>query len=84
MYICIFTGLFCTIQKYIYNFSQHVAVSIGTAQGDFELLSAILNTIPDIEYICLDVANGYSEHFVALVKKVRAAYPKHTIMVSLA
>ncbi|GFU39137.1 GMP reductase 2 [Nephila pilipes] len=59
---------------------KNVAVSIGTAQGDFEALCAIIKEIPEIEYICLDVANGYSEHFVALVKQVRAAYPSHTIM----
>uniref|UniRef100_A0A672LZS5 GMP reductase n=1 Tax=Sinocyclocheilus grahami TaxID=75366 RepID=A0A672LZS5_SINGR len=31
-------------------------------------------------YICLDVANGYSEHFVEFVKRVRERFPKHTIM----
>uniref|UniRef100_A0A667IC59 GMP reductase n=1 Tax=Lynx canadensis TaxID=61383 RepID=A0A667IC59_LYNCA len=30
--------------------------------------------------ICLDVANGYSEHFVEFVKDVRKRFPKHTIM----
>uniref|UniRef100_A0A8C7D051 GMP reductase n=1 Tax=Oncorhynchus kisutch TaxID=8019 RepID=A0A8C7D051_ONCKI len=36
--------------------------------------------IPDIKYICLDVANGYSEYFVEFVKTVRDKFPKHTIM----
>uniref|UniRef100_A0A671U4F4 GMP reductase n=1 Tax=Sparus aurata TaxID=8175 RepID=A0A671U4F4_SPAAU len=31
-------------------------------------------------YICLDVANGYSEYFVEFVKTVRGKFPKHTIM----
>uniref|UniRef100_A0A8I5UTH4 GMP reductase n=1 Tax=Pongo abelii TaxID=9601 RepID=A0A8I5UTH4_PONAB len=30
--------------------------------------------------ICLDVANGYSEHFVEFVKDVRKRFPQHTIM----
>uniref|UniRef100_A0A8D2AJ13 GMP reductase n=1 Tax=Sciurus vulgaris TaxID=55149 RepID=A0A8D2AJ13_SCIVU len=30
--------------------------------------------------ICLDVANGYSEHFVEFVKDVRKRFPRHTIM----
>ncbi|ORY30152.1 inosine monophosphate dehydrogenase [Rhizoclosmatium globosum] len=30
--------------------------------------------------VCLDVANGYSEHFVDAVKAVRAAHPTHTII----
>uniref|UniRef100_A0A8P4G3W6 GMP reductase n=1 Tax=Dicentrarchus labrax TaxID=13489 RepID=A0A8P4G3W6_DICLA len=31
-------------------------------------------------YICVDVANGYSEHFVHFVKDVRGKFPSHTIM----
>lgn len=36
--------------------------------------------MPEIKFICLDVANGYSEHFVEFVKQVRARFPFHTIM----
>jgi GMP reductase len=32
------------------------------------------------KYICIDVANGYSEHFGAFVAKVREKYPTHTII----
>lgn len=38
--------------------------------------------MPDLQYICVDVANGYSEHFVHFVKDVREKFPSHTIMVS--
>merc|ERR1712226_887596 len=31
-------------------------------------------------FICIDVANGYSEHFVQYVRKVRAEFPSHTIL----
>ncbi|CAG0885601.1 unnamed protein product, partial [Darwinula stevensoni] len=57
-----------------------VAASSGNAPGDFEKLSSILKEIPNVQFICLDVANGYSEHFVELVRKVRKAYPDLTIM----
>jgi len=50
--------------------------------GDLEKLKVILQQIPEIQYICLDVANGYSEHFVEFVKQVRKEFPCHTIMVS--
>ena len=40
----------------------------------------ILTAVPGLNFICLDVANGYSEHFVECVKRVRAAFPKHTII----
>ena len=35
-----------------------------------------------IQFICLDVANGYSQFFVEFVAKVRGKFPEHTIMVS--
>ena len=51
------------------------------AKGDLEKLKEIVQAVPEITYICVDVANGYSEHFVAFVKQVRQEFPKHTIMV---
>ncbi|XP_062993440.1 GMP reductase 2 isoform X2 [Elgaria multicarinata webbii] len=59
---------------------QNVAASSGTGPSDFELLEQILETVPQVRYICLDVANGYSEHFVQFVKDVRKRFPDHTIM----
>uniref|UniRef100_A0A7N6ADV9 GMP reductase n=1 Tax=Anabas testudineus TaxID=64144 RepID=A0A7N6ADV9_ANATE len=38
------------------------------------------SSVPALKYICLDVANGYSEYFVEFVKTVREKFPKHTIM----
>ena len=35
-----------------------------------------------MQFICLDVANGYSQFFVEFVAKVRGKFPEHTIMVS--
>jgi len=58
----------------------YVAASSGTSEGDFERLCDILENVPDVKFICLDVANGYSEHFVDYVKKVREAFPTHTIL----
>ncbi|MCI4377198.1 hypothetical protein PGIGA_G00200950 [Pangasianodon gigas] len=59
---------------------ESVAVSTGTGETDFERLAAILAAVPQIQYICVDVANGYSEHFVHFVKDVRQKFPSHTIM----
>ncbi|CAI5729696.1 unnamed protein product [Hyaloperonospora brassicae] len=57
-----------------------VAVSAGSSAADFDKLSTILTTHSAIQFICLDVANGYSEHFVDAVRNVRAAFPAHTII----
>eukprot|EP00644_Phytophthora_capsici_P004846 jgi/Phyca11/502600/fgenesh2_kg.PHYCAscaffold_1_\ len=57
-----------------------VAVSAGSSAADIDKITAILKSHPDIRFICLDVANGYSEFFVQAVRNVRAAFPEHTII----
>ncbi len=59
---------------------ENFAVSTGTSTHDFNNLKTILDTFPTIEFICIDVANGYSEHFGEFVQKVRKAFPKQTII----
>ncbi|XP_045552842.1 GMP reductase 1 [Salmo salar] len=59
---------------------EHIAVSSGSGQADLEKLCSVLKAVSDIRFICLDVANGYSEHFVEFVKTVRGRFPQHTIM----
>jgi len=56
------------------------AVSSGTADGDYDRMCEVLNNIEGINFICLDVANGYSQFFVEFVAKVRKTFPSHTIM----
>ena len=40
----------------------------------------MLENVPEVRFICLDVANGYSQFFVEYVAKVRSAFPSHTIL----
>lgn len=54
-------------------------VSSGTRDSDFEQLQTILESVP-VPFICLDVANGYTEFFVDYIKRVREAFPKAVIM----
>jgi GMP reductase len=56
------------------------AVSSGTSDKDFERLKEIVNNVDWVRFICIDVANGYSEHFGDYVEKVRAEFPKVTII----
>jgi GMP reductase len=59
---------------------NYFAVSTGTGDRDFLKLKLILNSYPEIHFICIDVANGYSERFGDYVAKVREEYPTHTII----
>ncbi|EYB91846.1 hypothetical protein Y032_0201g1736 [Ancylostoma ceylanicum] len=62
------------------NIFNQIAVSSGISDKDFEKLRAICDTVPALDYICLDVANGYSETFAEFIRKVREKFPRHTIM----
>jgi len=56
------------------------SISTGTNERDFDRLNQILNAYPEIHFICIDVANGYSEKFGDFVASVRKKYPDHTII----
>lgn len=54
-------------------------VSIGIGDDDFKNLDQILKAAP-IDFICLDVANGYTERFVSYLEDLRNKHPKAVIM----
>jgi GMP reductase len=60
--------------------TNYFAVSTGTGDHDFQKLQRILNSASEVDFICIDVANGYSERFGDYVARVRAAYPTATII----
>ena len=60
--------------------SQSMAVSTGTSNADFDNLQEILSQSDWLQFICIDVANGYSEHFGDFVEKVRIQYPTKTLI----
>lgn len=68
------------IQRQALNISNYVSVSCGISDRDYEKLSNIMKVCPTIKFICIDVANGYSERFVQHVKKVRFDYPDKVII----
>ncbi len=61
----------------IYNY---IAVSTGTGKNDAQKLAEILLNHPNLKFICIDVANGYSEHFVNFLKQTRKLYPNKVII----
>jgi len=59
---------------------DHIAVSTGISNSDFDRLVEILKSNSRLKFICIDVANGYSEHFGDYVAKVRKQFPDKTII----
>ncbi|WP_298496117.1 GMP reductase [uncultured Algibacter sp.] len=59
---------------------NYIAVSTGIGESDAQKLSEILTNHPELKFICIDVANGYSEHFADFVKQTREQYPNKIII----
>ena len=58
----------------------HLMISTGTSEEDFKRLNEILKECSFFEFICIDIANGYSDHFSKFVASVREKYPTKTII----
>ena len=62
--------------------SRYVAMSIGTGDADYDKLFKVIGSVGDkLKYVCMDIANGYSEHFTSHVRKVRKAFP-HIVIIA--
>ena len=59
---------------------NYICLSTGTSKDDAKKLQQIIQACPAIRFICIDVANGYSEQFVDFVKKTRENYPDKIII----
>lgn len=58
---------------------RYCFVSVGISEADFTKLAEIMESV-QISYICLDVANGYTERFVSYLERLRKKYPNAVIM----
>lgn len=59
---------------------NYFTVSIGITDTDIELLNEIIQIDNRIRFICVDVANGYTENFIEKVKLIRQTYPTKIII----
>ena len=66
---------------YIPERTANVAMSIGTSDEDWCKLEIVHQVVKDkLKYVCMDIANGYSDHFAARVRKVRDQFPDVVII----
>ena len=59
--------------------SNLFAISVGTNMKDWEIAKGIINSL-NLKWVCIDIANGYSEHFVDFVRMVRKELPEINII----
>lgn len=78
----------CMVKSYDFSSYQHnrldinlnkVALTIGTKTEDYENAKLIIEGM-NLNLICIDVANGYSENFIRFVEHVRKQFPRITII----
>ena len=62
------------------DIENYIAISTGTGEKDLEKVEEVIAANPKIKFICIDVANGYSEHFVAFVSKTHQALSDKVII----
>ena len=59
---------------------EHVAYSMGITEDDASKFRAVYAGSKSIKYVCIDVANGYSERFLNYVASIREEYPSLVII----
>jgi len=58
-------------------------MGMGSSENNFaeiDKAQRILNNHKHIKFICIDVANGYTEKFVRYVETIRGLFPNHAII----
>jgi GMP reductase len=55
--------------------------SLGITDHDFAKFNRVMDRVGEhIQFVCIDVANGYHEKFVSFIDKFRQAYPDVVLM----
>ena len=62
------------------DYIKNITVSIGIGKEDLKKLDSILTEFPNIQWICVDVANGYMKKMVDVCKEIRNKYPNKIII----
>lgn len=60
--------------------TNYIAITTGTNDSDIEKLEQIMLLNNDIKWICLDIANGYTDMFINTIKKLRKLFPDKIII----
>ena len=66
--------------KSVKDIFNYVTLSCGTGKESFSRLNEILSQHSYFQFICVDVANGYSEIFSHFISSVREKHPSKTII----
>lgn len=65
------------------NLSNNIVYTMGMGKDNFAEIDKarqIIDLYPSIRFICIDVANGYTEKFVRYVSSIRSLFPHQVII----
>lgn len=62
------------------SYFNYFTVSIGITDQDIQLLNDIIAIDNRIRFICVDVANGYTENFIEKVRTIHETHPSKIII----
>jgi len=66
----------------MYERTNFVAMSIGITDHDMGKFMRVYSQVDgNLKYVCVDVANGYSERFADFIRKLRNQYP-HIVIIA--
>lgn len=71
---------FTTLAKNLPTYAESIMLSVGISKTDFDLLIQFVNVLPQVKFICIDVANGYMQQLVDFIIKVRAQFPEKILV----
>src|SRR6056300_826104 len=75
-------GYFDSKENAVEERTNYVAMSIGITDKDHDKFRAVYEQVGEkLKYVCIDVANGYSERFANFVKQFRELYP-HIVIIA--
>jgi len=65
-----------------YMIQEYWAYGLGIKDEEYEKFKLVVSKLPkdNIKFVCIDVANGYTERFVEFVKKFRSENPNLIII----
>ncbi len=58
----------------------YVSLSCGTSEEAYKDVKETLKELNFFQFICIDIANGYSDHFSKFISSVRNDFPNKTII----
>jgi GMP reductase len=59
---------------------EYTAYSMGITDADHDKFRMVYEQAPNVKYVCIDVANGYSVRFTDFIKEFRQLYPNIVII----